>query len=151
MLDNLLNALTVFAWVIFIIFLAFITLRAFQKGGAREVLYALTRGRVLVGLLITLSLTLVSASLVFIEPQEVGVVISVPSRDGYREQPLRSGLHWIVPMAERVVLYPIYWQTYTMSTEPFEGTQSAKTLSLPEVLMGRLSFWINRSSSRRPE
>lgn len=123
MLDNLLNALTVFAWVLFIIFLAFITLRAFQKGGAREVLYALTRGRVLLGLLITLSLTLISASLVFIEPQEVGVVISVPSRDGYREQPMRSGLHWIVPLAERVVLYPIYWQTYTMSTEPYEGTK----------------------------
>jgi len=123
MLDNLLNALTVFAWVLFIIFLAFITLRAFQKGGAREVLYALTRGRVLLGLLITLSLTLISASLVFVEPQEVGVVISVPSRDGYREQPMRSGLHWIVPLAERVVLYPIYWQTYTMSTEPYEGTK----------------------------
>lgn len=126
MLDILLNALTVFAWVIFIIFLGFITLRAFQKGGAREVLYALTRGRVLAGLFLTLSLTLVSASLVFIEPQEVGVVISVPSRDGYREQPLRSGLHWIVPLAERVVLYPIYWQTYTMSTEPFEGTRVGK-------------------------
>ena len=26
-------------------------------------------------------------------------------------------------LAEQVVVYPIYWQTYTMSTEPFEGTK----------------------------
>jgi hypothetical protein len=43
------------------------------------------------------------------------VVISVISRDGYCEQPMRSGLHWIFPTAEMVVRYPIYWQNYTMS------------------------------------
>lgn len=37
---------------------------------------------------------------------------------------MRSGLHWIVPLAERVIEYPIFWQTYTMSTEPFEGTKT---------------------------
>ena len=67
--------------------------------------------------------SLLSASLVFIEPQEVGVVISVISPNGYREDPLRSGLHIIVPLAEKVVRYPIYWQTYTMSMETLEGSK----------------------------
>jgi regulator of protease activity HflC (stomatin/prohibitin superfamily) len=123
MLDNLLNVLTIIAWAIFGVFLAIFILRAFQRGGIQEALQALFTGRVIIPLFLTLSLTLLSASLVFIEPQQVGVVVSLMNRDGYREQPMRSGLHWIVPLAERVVQYPIYWQTYTMSTEPFEGTK----------------------------
>jgi regulator of protease activity HflC (stomatin/prohibitin superfamily) len=33
-------------------------------------------------------------------------------------------LRAIVPLAERVVRYPIYWQTYTMSSEAQEGAKS---------------------------
>lgn len=123
MLDNLLNVLTIIAWSIFGVFLAVFILRAFQRGGLQEALRALFTGRVIIPLFLALSLTMLSASLVFIEPQQVGVVVSLMNRDGYREQPMRSGLHWIVPLAERVEQYPIYWQTYTMSTEPFEGTK----------------------------
>lgn len=123
MLDNLLNVLTIIAWAFFGAFLVIYITRAFQRGGIQEALRALFTGRVILPLFLALSLTMVSASLVFIEPQQVGVVVSLMNRDGYREQPMRSGLHWIVPLAERVEQYPIYWQTYTMSTEPFEGTK----------------------------
>jgi regulator of protease activity HflC (stomatin/prohibitin superfamily) len=123
MLDNLLNVLTIIAWSIFGVFLVVFVLRAFQRGGLQEAVGALFTGRVIIPLFLALSLTMLSASLVFIEPQQVGVVISLMNRDGYREQPMRSGLHWIVPLAEQVEQYPIYWQTYTMSTEPFEGTK----------------------------
>ncbi|MGW8143358.1 MAG: SPFH domain-containing protein [Anaerolineales bacterium] len=123
MLDNLLNVLTIIAWALFGVFLVVYMLRAFQRGGIQEAINAFFTGRVIVPLFLALSLTLLSASLVFIDPQKVGVVISLMNRDGYREQPMRSGLHWIVPLAEQVVEYPIYWQTYTMSTEPFEGTK----------------------------
>jgi regulator of protease activity HflC (stomatin/prohibitin superfamily) len=58
---------------------------------------------------------------VFIYPQETGVVVSILSPGGIRPQPLRGGLHWIVPLAERVVIYPIYHQTLTMSGDPDES------------------------------
>jgi regulator of protease activity HflC (stomatin/prohibitin superfamily) len=124
MLDNLLNVLTIIAWSFFGVFLVVYLLRAFQRGGIQEAINAFFTGRVIIPLFLALSLTLLSASLVFIEPQKVGVVISLMNRDGYREQPMRSGLHWIVPLAERVIEYPIFWQTYTMSTDPFEGTKT---------------------------
>ena len=65
--------------------------------------------------------TTLSAGLVFIEPQERGVVISAISPKGYREQALQPGLRWIVPFVERVVYYPISRQTYTMSIAVNEG------------------------------
>ena len=37
---------------------------------------------------------------------------------------MRSGLHFIAPLVERVQRYPIYWQTYTMSKEPLEGEKA---------------------------
>lgn len=123
MLDNLLHALTIVAWIFFGLYLLLAGLRAFQIGGLREVTQVLLSLRSAGALTILLAITVLSASLIFIEPQKVGMVISVLSQDGYREQPMRSGLHWIVPLAERVIQYPIYWQNYTMSTEPLEGSK----------------------------
>ncbi|MFM8320965.1 MAG: SPFH domain-containing protein [Chloroflexota bacterium] len=124
MLDQLLSLITIFAWIWFVIVLTLITVRAFQAGGLREAVRSFLSYRVMIAFLVTLFLTLLSASLVFIEPQEAGVVISITSVNGYREQPLRSGLHFIIPLAERVVKYPIYWQTYTMSKELNEGEKT---------------------------
>ncbi|MDX1438194.1 MAG: prohibitin family protein, partial [Anaerolineales bacterium] len=121
MLDNVLSTVIILGWIVFVLFLLLVGLRGFQMGGARGAFQAVTRPRVLIVLVLILALSLVSASLVFIEPQEVGVVVSLVSRDGYRDQPMRSGLHWIVPLAERVANYPIYWQTYTMSSDALEG------------------------------
>ncbi|GAB4464106.1 MAG: hypothetical protein Kow0070_25530 [Anaerolineales bacterium] len=59
-------------------------------------------------------LTLVGAGLVFIEPTEAGVVITVLGQGGLRPEPLTPGLHWIVPFVERVELYPTTTQTFTM-------------------------------------
>jgi len=124
MLDQVLNVLTVIAWGAFALFIAYLAFRALQYGGPREVLKVLTTRRVVLAFLMALALSLLSAALVFIEPQQVGMVISIVSRDGYREQPMRSGLHWIIPMAERVVRYPISWQNYTMAAEATEGSKA---------------------------
>ena len=70
---------------------------------------------------IALVLTTISAGLVFIEPEERGVVISAISPKGYRDGILQPGLRWIVPFLERTVIYPISKQTYTMSILPSEG------------------------------
>ncbi len=121
MLDDLLNYLTIIAWILFGLLVVFLTLRAFRDGGPREAFKTLGSKRIIMSFFLALTITLISAAMVFIEPQQVGVVVSILSRDGYREQPFRSGLHWIVPLAERVNIYPIYWQTYTMSNEPLEG------------------------------
>ena len=121
MLDDLLNYLTIIAWTLFGLLVVFLTLRAFRDGGPREAYKTIGSKRIIISFILALTITLISAALVFIEPQQVGVVVSILSRDGYREQPFRSGLHWIVPLAERVNIYPIYWQTYTMSNDPLEG------------------------------
>lgn len=83
----------------------------------------LPRGGVLVVVLflVAILLTALGAGLVFINPQERGVVISAFSPKGYREAALEPGLRWIIPFAETVVRYPISRQTYTMSIAPGEG------------------------------
>jgi regulator of protease activity HflC (stomatin/prohibitin superfamily) len=124
MIDDLLNLLAVIAWIWFVLVVMLIMVRAYQAGGIRFAVKNFLSWRVILALSIALILSLLSAALVFIEPQQVGVVISVISPNGYREDPLRSGLHLIVPLAERVELYPIYWQTYTMSTESLEGSKA---------------------------
>ena len=70
---------------------------------------------------VAIVVTTISAGLVFIEPEERGVVISAISPKGYRESSLQPGLRWIVPFVERTVIYPISKQTYTMSILPSEG------------------------------
>jgi prohibitin 2 len=69
-----------------------------------------------------IALTSLGAGLVFIQPQDRGVVISalVPG-SGYRPQPLGPGLHWIVPFLENVQLYSISNKTYTMVAKSTEG------------------------------
>ena len=88
-----------------------------------------------------LVLTTISAGLVFIEPEERGVVISAISPKGYRDEILQPGLRWIVPFVERTVIYPISKQTYTMSATPTEGAVigddsiSARTKDGQEVII----------------
>ncbi|MEJ5241184.1 MAG: prohibitin family protein [Anaerolineales bacterium] len=75
----------------------------------------------LILLALALVLSIVGAGVVFINPEERGVVISAISPKGYREQPLQPGINWIVPFLEQVKRYPISRQTYTMSATPAEG------------------------------
>jgi regulator of protease activity HflC (stomatin/prohibitin superfamily) len=76
---------------------------------------------ILVTAVLAAVLTTISAGLVFIRPQERGVVISALAPQGYREQALQAGLRWIIPYFESVERYPISRQTYTMSIAPIEG------------------------------
>ena len=68
-------------------------------------------------------LTILGSGLVFIEPNERGVVVSpygFRAPLGYLPDPLTPGLRWIVP-GERVQTYAISRQTYTMSAATAEG------------------------------
>jgi regulator of protease activity HflC (stomatin/prohibitin superfamily) len=63
------------------------------------------------------------AGLVFIEPDELAVVITAGA-GGIRPEPLNAGIHWIIPFVERVERYSILRQTYTMSAVATEGAVS---------------------------
>jgi len=76
---------------------------------------------VMVGL--ALVVFFVSLGLVFIEPDERGVIISPYDPKGYRASALGPGLHWIIP-GERVARYSISRQIYTMSAVATEGAQA---------------------------
>lgn len=67
------------------------------------------------GILFTLG-----SGLVYVESNERGVVKTIRA-GGVRPEALDSGLHWIVPVVEQVVVYSISNQTYTMSFTPGEG------------------------------
>ena len=121
--DSLLSLVARVAWLLFAIYAVVYFVRTVFKHGIVLALIRLFSFRILGPLLVVIGLGLLSLALVFIRPQEVGVVVSVASPGGIRPQPLRSGLHWIVPFIEQEVRYPVYWQTYTMSGKPREGQE----------------------------
>ena len=104
------------AWLLFIGALALMIYRASRRSNFKGVV-----SLVVVFLVAALVLSTVSAGLVFIPPQERGVVISAVADKGYREEALQPGLRWIVPFFESVITYPISSQTYTMSIASSEG------------------------------
>lgn len=125
LLERVLNVLVLGSWLVLLGYLIRFIILTTMREGPGTMLARLLRARMLyLILLATVVISALNSSAVFIEPQEVGVVVSLLSANGYRPRPLRSGLHWIVPLAEEVHRYPIAWQTYTMSAKPNEGAQA---------------------------
>jgi regulator of protease activity HflC (stomatin/prohibitin superfamily) len=120
-LDTLLDTLSKISWVIFVLFVIIYFIRTAIKQGFVKALLSIFSVPVLSVLLVTLIITLISLALVFVEPENVAVVISLLSPGGMRPQPLLPGLHWIVPVLENEERYPGAWETYTMSSKPGEG------------------------------
>ena len=133
---EVLRAASTLAWL-----LAFLVIGLAVFRAARNQTFKAAGTLVAVGVVTALVLTAVSAGLVFIQPEERGVVISAVAPDGYRTAPLGPGLHWIIPFAENVIRYPISKQTYTMSIAPNEGaimgddSIAARTADGQEVLV----------------
>lgn len=131
-----LQAIVSLLWVVVVglIILAIVRAsRSLKVGGISTVILVVAIAAVI--------LTSISAGLVFIQPEERGVVISAVAPAGYREQALEPGLRWIIPFLENVVTYKISRQTYTMSITPSEGqllgddSISARTADGQEVLV----------------
>ncbi|MEE8120578.1 MAG: prohibitin family protein, partial [Anaerolineales bacterium] len=111
----LLSALATMAWVAALVVIGLAVARAARGQRFRAA------GGIVIGIIVlALALTTVSAGLVFIQPTDRGVVITV-AEGGVRPEPLQPGLNWVIPFLENVINYPISRQTYTMSTEPEEG------------------------------
>ncbi len=140
MIHDVLNLVIALAWLVLILAaLRQVVRAAYRSGRVFAALRTLISNRWLIYTVSVSTLTLIKASLVFVYPQEAGAVVSIFSRDGVRRQPLRGGLHWVVPLAERVVVYPLYWQAYDMShrlTEnPSGDTVWARTLDNQEIML----------------
>ncbi len=109
------SAIAGLSWLVVVALVVLVILRATR----RQPVKAVTTG-LIVSLAFALIINTVSAGLVFIEPQERGVVISALQK-GIRPQALQPGLSWVVPYFENVVTYSISRQTYTMSIAAEEG------------------------------
>ena len=115
---NVANVVQIVASLSWFVFLGIIAL-AVVRASRRQPLRGANTVILVVGVL-ALLLSSVSAGLVFVSPEERGVVISAFA-PGYRPQALQPGLRWIIPFVENVVTYQISRQTYTMSIAPLEG------------------------------
>jgi len=106
-------------WGLIGLLILYVLFIASQRAQRREAKLSVTL--VIVLLVGGLALNTLGAGLVFIQPQDRGVVISALSGTGYRPAALGPGLHWIMPYAENVVRYSISNQTYTMVSKSTEG------------------------------
>ncbi len=124
-IDLLLDFAARAGWILFAIYAITVFLVSVRQAGWVPAVIRLFSFRVLLPLLLAIAIQLLALALVFVLPQQVGVIVSIVSPGGIRPQPIRSGLHWIIPFLETDVKYPTFWQTYTMSSTPGEGNRLA--------------------------
>jgi regulator of protease activity HflC (stomatin/prohibitin superfamily) len=133
---DVLRGIATLSWIAAIAIVVLAVVRTSQGKTSRG-----ASGLVIGALIFAALITSVSAGLVFIRPEERGVVLSAVAPGGYRPQALTPGLQWVIPFAETVVIYPISRQTYTMSIAPSEGqiagddSVAARTADGQEVLI----------------
>lgn len=115
-IGSLLQGLAALAWVAALAALGFVVFNV-----ARGQKFGRGAPIIIGAVVIAVLLTTVASGLVFIDPEQRGVVVSALAPGGYRADALTPGLHWIIPFAERVQPYDISRHTYTMSSSPAEG------------------------------
>ncbi len=115
-IQSLIQGIAVVIWLLAVGTLVLVVVQAWRGKPIK-------RGVVIIiaAFILALIVTTLSAGLVFINPEERGVVISALAPDGYRKTIMQPGLHFVVPFAESVVRYTISRQTYTMSIVSSEG------------------------------
>lgn len=124
-IDLILDIAARVGWILFAIYALTVFFVTVRQAGWIPAVIRLFSFRVLLPLLLAIAIQLLAWAIVFVLPQQVGIVVSVVSPGGIRPQPIRAGLHWIIPFLETDVKYPTYWQTYTMSSTPGEGNRLA--------------------------
>lgn len=111
-----LQGLATFSWLLLVGVIGFAVFRASRGKPLRG-----ASSIVILIIVVALVLSTVSAGMVFIQPDQRGVVISAIQAKGYRDISLQPGLRWVIPFAETVKVYSISRQTYTMSVATTEG------------------------------
>jgi regulator of protease activity HflC (stomatin/prohibitin superfamily) len=139
---SLLQSIAALAWIVVVGLFVIAVVRAARNQPFRQAPVL-----ILVAAFVAILLTTVSAGLVFVQPQQRGVVISAVAPQGFREQALEPGLRWIIPYLETTVFYPISRQSYTMSMSNLEGQQAgddsiaARTADGQEVFIDASVFY----------
>jgi regulator of protease activity HflC (stomatin/prohibitin superfamily) len=133
---EVLRGLASLSWVAALVIIGLAVVRATRGQGFKAA------GTMVAAVIVAaLLLTTAGAGMVFIQPEDRGIVISAVAPEGYRTTALLPGLHWVIPFAETVITYPISRQTYTMSIASEEGavqgddSVSARTADGQEVLI----------------
>lgn len=140
-IDYILAFIGLIAAILFTIYAIAFFSYTWREYGWKIAFVRLVSFRVVIPLLLAIGINLLSQALVFVRPQQVAVVVSFLSDGGVRPKPLYGGLHLIVPFLEQAQIYPLYWQTYTMSSKFSEGNKSgndsirARTSDGQEVLI----------------
>jgi len=124
MLTTVLTLITIVLWVIVALIVIITLIRQARRDGVVAALRGAFSRRTIIVIIIALIVNVFARALVFIQPQEVGVVVSLATVNGYRDRPVRSGLLWLAPLVEEVYHYPISWQTYTMARTAAEGQRA---------------------------
>ncbi|MBL8076374.1 MAG: prohibitin family protein [Anaerolineales bacterium] len=115
-ISALLQGIASFAWLGFVGVLVMIFVRTSRNQPAKGL-----STLVVVLLVVAVLMTALGAGIVYIQPEERGVVFSAFADGGVRKESLDPGIHWIIPFVEQVRRYPISRQTYTMSATQGEG------------------------------
>ena len=116
---NISTAIQGIAGIVWMAALGLLGLAVFNAARGRRVMGG---AAAVVGVVVlAIVLTATSAGVVFIEPDELGVVITAVGSEGIKPEPLTPGLRWIIPFAERVERFSILNQNYTMSAVGTEG------------------------------
>jgi regulator of protease activity HflC (stomatin/prohibitin superfamily) len=74
-------------------------------------------------IVVAVVLTTVGAGVVFVEPDQLAVVITI-TKGGIRPDPLQAGIYFVIPYIERVERFSVLRQNYTMSSVADEGQTS---------------------------
>ena len=109
------SAVATIAWIVTIVVIGMAVVRATRGQPFRGAI-----GLIIGSIVVALIATVISASIIFVQPTDRGVVISALD-EGIRPIELQPGLNFVVPFLENVLHYPIERQTYTMSIAPQEG------------------------------
>lgn len=120
-IDDLLRYVSIATWILFVVYVTIVFVRSLFSEGPAIAMLRVVSTRVLLWMFLPVSIGLLSASIIFVDPTRVAVIISLVSPSGVRPEPMRSGLHFIIPVLESEVKYSIAWQTYTMSGSVTEG------------------------------
>ncbi|MGF1525718.1 MAG: SPFH domain-containing protein [Candidatus Competibacterales bacterium] len=133
--------------VVFPLFLGLIALvalygfwRTWRRRGLKAAIATLTTRRAVIVAAVLAGVSYIRAGLEFIDPREVGVVVSLLQPHGVRPEPLGSGLHWVWPVLERVYTYPIIVQAYTMSHNDDEGEKFGDDAIAARTADGQLVY-----------
>ncbi len=114
-LVNIVRFMAALSWLAVFAAIAIVIMRA-----ARGTPMKSGNAIVIVVALVAILLNVAGAGLIFVQPNERGVVVTIAS-GGVRQEALQPGLNWVIPYAENVVPYSISRNTYTMSIAPQEG------------------------------